>query len=204
MNTNLTFHRSGTGPAGRRAGRAPSLPMRSTHPPRQPAIPDERRWPNISAPVPRATRRGLAGLPRAPMLAGGASTSSVLTFRVSGPALCSAFPRRSAAGFSERLPVRIRRHRAKFPCLHGAPTSVDPRLLTILPIHHGHGQASAFALRPIPEIAPDVPARRPIFGSSLPPMSQIPFPPESDWRSAPASPMRGTEDAPRRLFLPAI
>jgi len=43
MNTNLTFHRSGTGPAGRRAGRVPSLPMRSIHPPRQPAIPDEGR-----------------------------------------------------------------------------------------------------------------------------------------------------------------
>jgi hypothetical protein len=40
MNTNLTFHRSGTGPAGRRAGRVPSLPMRAIHPPRQPAIPD--------------------------------------------------------------------------------------------------------------------------------------------------------------------
>ena len=44
MNTNFTFHRSGTGPAGRRAGRAPSLPMPSIHPPRQPAIPDEGRW----------------------------------------------------------------------------------------------------------------------------------------------------------------
>jgi len=35
--------RSGTGPAGRRAGRAPSLPVSSVHPPRQPAIPDEGR-----------------------------------------------------------------------------------------------------------------------------------------------------------------
>ena len=43
MNTNLTFHRSGTGPAGRRAGRVPSLPMPAIHPPRQPAIPDEGR-----------------------------------------------------------------------------------------------------------------------------------------------------------------
>jgi len=43
MNTNLTFHRSGTGPAGRRAGRVPSLPTYAIHPPRQPAIPDEGR-----------------------------------------------------------------------------------------------------------------------------------------------------------------
>ena len=43
MNTKLPFHRSGTGPAGRRAGRVPSLPMRAIHPPRQPAIPDEGR-----------------------------------------------------------------------------------------------------------------------------------------------------------------
>ena len=43
MNTNLTFDRSGTGPAGSRAGRVPSLPIRSIHPPRQPAIPDEGR-----------------------------------------------------------------------------------------------------------------------------------------------------------------
>ena len=43
MNTLLTFHRSGTGPADRRAGRVPSLPMRAIHPPRQPAIPDEGR-----------------------------------------------------------------------------------------------------------------------------------------------------------------
>jgi len=43
MNTNLTFHRSGTGPAGRRAGRVPSLPVRAIHTPRQPAIPDEGR-----------------------------------------------------------------------------------------------------------------------------------------------------------------
>ena len=43
MNTNLPFHRSGTGPAGRRAGRVPSLPISAIHPPRQPAIPDEGR-----------------------------------------------------------------------------------------------------------------------------------------------------------------
>ena len=43
MNTNLTFHRSGTGPAGRRAGRVPSLPIPAIHPPRQPSIPDEGR-----------------------------------------------------------------------------------------------------------------------------------------------------------------
>ena len=43
MNTNLTFHRSGTWPAGRRAGRAPSLPFPAIHPTRQPAIPDEGR-----------------------------------------------------------------------------------------------------------------------------------------------------------------
>ena len=35
--------RSGTGPAGRRAGRVPSLPFSAIHPPRQPAIPDEGR-----------------------------------------------------------------------------------------------------------------------------------------------------------------
>jgi len=40
MNTDLTFHRSGTGPAGRRAGRVPSLPTRSINPPRRPAIAD--------------------------------------------------------------------------------------------------------------------------------------------------------------------
>ena len=39
----LTFYRSGTGPAGRRAGRVPSLPFCSIHTPRQPAIPDEGR-----------------------------------------------------------------------------------------------------------------------------------------------------------------
>ena len=33
MNTNLTFHRSGRGPAGRRAGRVPSLPIPAIHPP---------------------------------------------------------------------------------------------------------------------------------------------------------------------------
>ena len=43
MNTDLTFHRSGTGPAGRRAGRVPSLPLCAIHPPRQPAIPDSGR-----------------------------------------------------------------------------------------------------------------------------------------------------------------
>jgi len=46
MNTDLTFHRSGTGPAGRRAGRVPSLPLSAIHPPRQPAIPDEGRSAN--------------------------------------------------------------------------------------------------------------------------------------------------------------
>ena len=44
MNTDWTFHRSGTGPAGREAGRVPSLPMPAIHPSRQPAIPDEGRW----------------------------------------------------------------------------------------------------------------------------------------------------------------
>jgi hypothetical protein len=43
MNTNLTFHRSGTGPARSRAGRVPSLQTCPIHPPRQPAIPDEGR-----------------------------------------------------------------------------------------------------------------------------------------------------------------
>jgi hypothetical protein len=33
MNTDLTFHRSGTGPAGRRAGRVPSLPAFAIHTP---------------------------------------------------------------------------------------------------------------------------------------------------------------------------
>ena len=40
MNTDLTFHRSGTGPAGRRAGRVPSFPTLAIHPSRRPAI----RW----------------------------------------------------------------------------------------------------------------------------------------------------------------
>ena len=39
--------RSGTGPAGRRAGRVPSLPMRVIHPFRQPAIADGGRSPEI-------------------------------------------------------------------------------------------------------------------------------------------------------------
>ena len=43
MNTDLTFHRSGTGPAGRKAGRVPSLPTFAIHAFRQPAIPDEGR-----------------------------------------------------------------------------------------------------------------------------------------------------------------
>ena len=43
MITILTFHRSGTGPAGRIAGRVPSLPTFAIHPPCQPAIPDEGR-----------------------------------------------------------------------------------------------------------------------------------------------------------------
>ena len=43
MNTNLKFHHSGTGPAGRRAGRVPSLTFAAIHPHRQPAIPDEGR-----------------------------------------------------------------------------------------------------------------------------------------------------------------
>ena len=50
MNTNLTFHRSGTGPAGRRAGRVPSLPISAIHPLRQPAIPDEGRSPEKCIP----------------------------------------------------------------------------------------------------------------------------------------------------------
>jgi len=53
MNTNLRFHRSGTGPAGRRAGRAPSLPFSAIHPSRQPAIPDEGRSPEICRFAPR-------------------------------------------------------------------------------------------------------------------------------------------------------
>ena len=40
MNTGLTFHRSGTGPAGRRAGRVPSLPIYSIHAP----LPGSRWW----------------------------------------------------------------------------------------------------------------------------------------------------------------
>jgi len=44
MSTDLTFHRAGTGPAGRRAGRVPLLPMPAIHSPCQPAIPDEGRW----------------------------------------------------------------------------------------------------------------------------------------------------------------
>ena len=47
MNTELTFHRSGTWPAGRRAASVPSLPMLAIHPQRQPAIPGEGHWGNI-------------------------------------------------------------------------------------------------------------------------------------------------------------
>jgi hypothetical protein len=36
--------RSGTGDAGSRASRVPSLPFSAVHPPRQPAIPDGGRW----------------------------------------------------------------------------------------------------------------------------------------------------------------
>ena len=39
------IRRSGTGPAGRRAGRVPSLPLYAIHPLRQPAIPDGGRSP---------------------------------------------------------------------------------------------------------------------------------------------------------------
>ena len=38
--TATDFLRSGTGPAGNRAGRMPSLPVFPIHPFRQPAIPD--------------------------------------------------------------------------------------------------------------------------------------------------------------------
>ena len=59
MNTDLTFDRSGTGPACRRAGRVPSLPMHSIHPPRQAAIPDGGRSPSgflpFSAPTLQAS-----------------------------------------------------------------------------------------------------------------------------------------------------
>jgi|GEM_PF-1661826 len=41
--TATVIRRSGTGPADRRAGRAPSLPAFAIHRPRQPAIPDEGR-----------------------------------------------------------------------------------------------------------------------------------------------------------------
>jgi len=41
--TATVVRRSGTGPAGRGAGRVPSLPFSAIHPPRQPAIPDEGR-----------------------------------------------------------------------------------------------------------------------------------------------------------------
>jgi len=40
MSTDLTFHHSGTGPAGGRAGRVPSLQTSAIHPPRRPAIAD--------------------------------------------------------------------------------------------------------------------------------------------------------------------
>ncbi len=41
--TATAVRRSGTGPAGRRAGQVPSLPFPAIHPPCQPAIPDEGR-----------------------------------------------------------------------------------------------------------------------------------------------------------------
>ena len=41
--TATVTRRSGTGPAGRRAGRVPLLPFLAIHPHRQPAIPDEGR-----------------------------------------------------------------------------------------------------------------------------------------------------------------
>ena len=59
MNTNLTFHRSGTGPAGRRAGRVPSLSASAIHPPRQPAIPDGGRWQEKNVPLPSAEFIGI-------------------------------------------------------------------------------------------------------------------------------------------------
>ena len=45
------IRRSGTGPAGRQAGRVPSLPFRAIHLFRQPAIPDEGRSQRICAPL---------------------------------------------------------------------------------------------------------------------------------------------------------
>ena len=51
MSTDLTFHRAGTGPAGRRAGRVPLLPMPAIHSPCQPAIPDEGRSAKIPMPL---------------------------------------------------------------------------------------------------------------------------------------------------------
>ncbi len=43
MNNNPIVHRTGAGPAGRRAGRVPSLPMSAIHSFHQPAIPDNER-----------------------------------------------------------------------------------------------------------------------------------------------------------------
>lgn len=40
MITDLTFYRSGAGPAGRRADRVPSLPTLAIHPPLWPALSD--------------------------------------------------------------------------------------------------------------------------------------------------------------------
>jgi len=54
--TATVVRRSGTGPAGRRAGRVPSLPFPAIHPLRQPAIPDEGRSPEKYTPLIRSLR----------------------------------------------------------------------------------------------------------------------------------------------------
>lgn len=62
MSADLTFDRSGTRPAGRKAGRVPSLSFFAIHPPRQPAISDEGRRMSLKIPDDAASVSSLRGL----------------------------------------------------------------------------------------------------------------------------------------------
>ena len=98
MKTNLPFHRSGTGPAGRRAGRVPALPSSAIRPPRQPAIPDEGR----STKYPAWHRR--SGRLRMP------SSSAIRSRHIPSPLRSAGASSRFRPRGFPTLPARVRRH----------------------------------------------------------------------------------------------